>query len=126
VVAALALLVAFAPSVSARGRVISPKVRRDGWVTFRYEDPDATLVQLYGEWGRNEWGAMCYSLETFSWPILDMTMDADGVWSYTIQLEPNFYNYHFIVDGVAVPDPLNPAWHPDVINSQVYVPWPRL
>jgi len=118
--AILALLVPFAPGIAVRAQVVSPEVGEDGWVTFRYEDPTATLVQLYLEHGRNDLGAMCYS-ET-GWPVYDMTVDGDGVWSYTIQLEPNFYNYRFIVDGVSVTDPLNPAWHPDAINSQVYVP----
>jgi len=120
----LALLFAFSPSQPVTAQVISPEVGEDGWVTFRYYDPTATTVQLYGEWGRNDLGAMCYSLETFSWPILDMTMDADGVWSYSIQLEPNYYNYHFIVDGVTVLDPSNPPWHPEALNNQVYVPGP--
>jgi len=125
VIAILALLGSFAPATPARAQVqvVSPEVGPDGWVTFRYYDPTATLVQLYGEWGRNELGAMCYSAT--GWPVLDMTMDADGVWSYTIQLEPNFYNYHFIADGASVTDPSNPAWHPEAINSQVYVPGPE-
>ncbi len=125
--AILALFVSFAPSMPASAQVVSPEVGEDGWVTFRYEDPTATLVQLYGEWGRNALGAMCYS--DTGWPVLDMTMDADGVWSYTIQLEPNFYNYRFIVwhDTTQTPvtDPSNPAWHPAAINSQVYVPGPE-
>jgi len=120
----LALLFSFSPTQPVSAQVVSPEVGDDGWVTFRYYDPTATSVQLYGEWGRNYLGALCYSLETFSWPILDMTMDGDGVWSYTIQLEPNFYNYHFIVDGAAVLDPSNPPWHPDANNNQVYIPSP--
>jgi enterochelin esterase-like enzyme len=122
--AILALLVPFAPGIPVQAQVVSPEVGEDGWVTFRFEDPTADLVQLYGEFSKNDLGAMCPS--GFNWPVYDMTVDADGVWSYTIQLEPNFYNYRFIVwhDGtpVDVTDPANPAWHPDAINSQVYVP----
>jgi enterochelin esterase-like enzyme len=125
----VALFVSLAPTVPVRAQVqvVSPEVGPNGWVTFRYYDPTATLVQLYGEWGRNDLGAMCYSAT--GWPVLDMTMDGDGVWSYTIQLEPNFYNYRFIVwhDTIQTPvtDPSNPAWHPEAINSQVYVPGPE-
>lgn len=122
VIAIVALLGALAPATPALAQVVSPEVGENGWVTFRYYDPAATSVQLYAEWGRNDLGAMCYGEQ--GWPVLDMAMDADGVWSYTIQLEPNFYNYRFIVDGVGVTDPSNPAWHPDAINSQVYVPGP--
>ncbi len=118
----LALIFSFSPAQSVSAQVISPEVGEDGWVTFRYYDPTATMVQLYGEWGRNDLGAMCYSAT--GWPVLDMTMDENDVWSYTIQLEPNFYNYHFIVDGATVLDPSNPPWHPDANNNQVYVPGP--
>lgn len=129
VFAILMLLFSFTPAalVEAQVQVVSPEVGPDGWVTFRYYDPTADLVQLYGEWGRNDLGAMCYTSNA-EWPVLDMTMDADGVWSYTIQLEPNFFNYRFIVwydtTQMDVTDPANPAWHPEVINSQVYVPGP--
>ena len=118
----LALLFSLAPAQPVAAQVVSPEVVEDGWVTFRYEDPTAALVQLYIEMGRNDLGAMCYGAN--GWPVLDMTMDADGVWGYTLQLEPNFYNYRFVVDGVPVTDPSNPAWHPAAINSQVYVPGP--
>ena len=116
----LALLFSFSPAQPVSAQVVSPEVGEDGWVTFRYEDPDATLVQVYIEAGRNDLGAMCYS--DTGWPVYDMTVDEIGVWSYTIQLEPNFYNYHFVVDGTTVLDPSNPPWHPDANNNQVYVP----
>jgi enterochelin esterase-like enzyme len=64
----------------------------------------------------------------FDWPLYDMTKEAGGVWTFTIQLEPNAYNYHFNVthgeETVSVVDPGNPGWHPDAINSQVYGPGP--
>jgi len=115
----LALLFALAPTQPVAAQVISPEVGEDGWVTFRYEDSAAEVVQLYLEYGRNDLGAMC---PDGSWPRLDMDMDAEGVWSYTLQLEPNIYNYHFIVDSVNVIDPMNPTWNEEALNSQVYVP----
>ena len=108
----LALLVSLAAGISVQAKPTSPEVGPDGWVTFNYRDPHATLVQLYIEAGRNELGAMCYGPE--GWPVYDMTKENGSLWSYTLQLDPNFYNYHFVVDGEAVSDPLNPAWHPDV------------
>lgn len=126
VIPILAFVFAFVPTAMVDAQVVSPEVGQDGWVTFRFEDPTADLVQLYGEFSKNDLGVMCPAGS--GWPIYDMTMDAGGVWSYTIQLEPNYYNYRFVVwhDGtsVDVTDPANPAWHPEAINSQVYVPGP--
>ncbi len=124
--AILALMISFAfvPSAQAQISVVSPEVAADGTVTFRYYDPNADLVQVYLEHGRNAFGAWCYAAT--GWPIYDMTMDASGVWSFTIQLEPNLYNYRFIVhdDGMTtdVVDPANPAWDSEAINGQVWVP----
>ncbi len=122
IVGMLMLVVSFAPDRSVVAQVISPEVGEDGWVTFRYYDPAATTVQLYGEWGRNDLGAMCYSAT--GWPVLNMTNDGSGLWNYTIQLEPNYYNYRFIVDGANVLDPSNLPWRPAANNNQVYVPGP--
>jgi len=128
VIGVLALLFAITPSQPVTAQVISPEVGEDGTVTFRYEDPGAGLVELYIEMGRNDLGAMCYGSvpghEEEGWPIYDMVMDASGVWSFSLQLEPNFYNYHFIVDEAPVLDPSNPPWHPEALNNQVYVPGP--
>ncbi len=39
---------------------------------------------------------------------LPMTRDADGVWSVTTAvMKPEYYDYKFVADGVATPDPLN-------------------
>ena len=105
--------------------IVSPEVGEGGVVTFRYYAPDATKVQLYIEAGRNDLGAMCYG--PAGWPMYDMTKDTEGVWSYTLTLEPNLYNYHFTVTGadgepVNVFDPNNPTWDPAGINSQAWVP----
>jgi len=120
----LAMLFSLSPAQPVLADVVSPEVGEDGTVTFRYEDPDANLVQLAIEHGRNDLGAMCYgSVPGFTgWPVYDMEQDAIGVWNFTLQLEPNVYNYHFVVDGVNVIDPMNPTWHPDANNGQVYVP----
>ena len=88
------------------------------YVTFRYKDPDAERVRVYGEWlfsdvlhntfvtsenkvpedwedGDLEWG-------TASWTTSDMTKNEDtGVWSYTIPLPNGTFNYRFVVGGTA-------------------------
>ena len=84
-------------------------------------------MQIYGEWSKPTGDFFCSP-----WPTPDMVQDANGVWTYSIQLEPNYYNYRFYVwhDEAGTPvrvqtsDPLNPPWDPTGINSQVFVPGP--
>ncbi len=97
--AVAALMMATAASAqapAARGgffgpQVKSPEVSAEGRVTFRLRAPDAqkVAVTLGG---------------------LALTKDDQGIWSGTTAaaMEPDFYPYNFIVDGVMIPDPGNP------------------
>jgi enterochelin esterase family protein len=77
-------------------QVVSPEVK-DGKVTFRLNANYATRVQLSGNWMPNPWGG-----------TEEMTKGPNGVWELTIDApEPEIYTYNFVVDGVAVNDPLN-------------------
>jgi enterochelin esterase-like enzyme len=110
-------LVAFSLTLPALGQqppkmIISPEVAADGRVTFRFEAPNAKLVQV--------------SLEGRAKPI-DMQKDAEGVWTLTTDpLEPDFYGYTFVADGVGLFDPMNPARKPNFLftSSEVHVPGP--
>jgi len=74
----------------------SPEVSPDHRVTFRILAPKASEVTLTGDW-----------LGTTPPPRL--TKDERGVWSVTLgPFEPSIYIYSFNVDGVAIPDPINP------------------
>lgn len=89
--------------------VKSPEVSPDGHVTFRLRAPSATEVFV-----------------NFSGRIA-MTKDDQGVWSATTAkaFEPDYYGYTFIVDGVTMPDPSNPAVKSSVtggFESQAHVP----
>ena len=57
-----------------------------------------------------------------------MTLDQSGVWSLTTAaLEPDFYRYYFVVDGVALADPANPIAKAVAVGgheSLVHVPGP--
>ena len=91
--------------------VVSPEVAADGVVTFRYVgDATVTRVQVMGEWSKDPTGVYFCALP--AWPTPDMTQDANGVWTYSIKLEPNYYNYRFYVwhgdTRANVADPLNP------------------
>jgi enterochelin esterase-like enzyme len=74
----------------------SPEVSSDHHVTFRILAPKASEVTLTGDW-----------LGTTPPPKL--SKDERGVWSVTLgPFEPSIYIYSFNVDGVAIPDPVNP------------------
>jgi enterochelin esterase-like enzyme len=92
--------------------IISPEVAADGRVTFRFQDPNAKEVKV--------------SLEGRAKP-LDMQKDADGLWSVTTDpLEPDFYGYNFVADGVSLMDPNNSLRKPNLLfgSSEVHVPGP--
>src|SRR5207247_1853751 len=78
------------------GTLVSPEVHSDGHVTFRVRAPKASEASLFGDW-------MTPNTEQA------MTRDDQGVWSTTIgPLEPGLAIYAFNVDGVTMPDPVNP------------------
>ncbi len=114
----LAGLTAFAQqALRERTRIVSPEILTDNRVTFRLDAPQASTVQLTGD---------CLPariVETSRGPleepgVVDMTKDADGVWSYTTAepLVPELYSYTFLVDGVKVTDPANVYTIRDVTN----------
>src|SRR5689334_6436788 len=76
----------------ARPTLKSPDVQSDGSVIFRFRAPNAKEV-LLGREGTQR---------------VAMTKDEDGVWTYkTDPLEPDYYGYSFVADGVALTDPNN-------------------
>jgi enterochelin esterase-like enzyme len=90
--------------------VKSPEVSADGRVTLRLRAPDAKEVfaTLKGR--------------------APMTKDEGGVWSVVSDaMEPDYYTYNFIVDGVTIPDPSNPLVKSGVtggFQNLVHVPGP--
>jgi enterochelin esterase-like enzyme len=92
--------------------VVSPEVHQDRTVTFRLRAPNAKLVEL--------------TLEGSPKPT-PMQKNEEGIWSATSEaLEPDFYGYGFLVDGVHTIDPSNPLLKPNLLNTenQVHVPGP--
>jgi enterochelin esterase family protein len=96
----------------ASDRIGPPEVHTDGRVTFRRRAPDANDVRLVLEG---------------SGPT-SMLRNEDGVWSLTTDpLSPDFYTYHFLVDGTPAGDPANPLGKPVITGGQeglVHVPGP--
>lgn len=72
--------------------LVSPEVRADRTIVFRFWAPAAKEVQLSGDW--------------MAGPPVLLTKDAQGVWTATQgPLTPNIYQYAFLVDGVRAEDP---------------------
>jgi enterochelin esterase family protein len=135
------------PKVSVGTKPIEfPSINEDGSVSFRLRAPEAktvVLVNTTGGWTTDAWP---------EGPEVPMLKDSDGNWIVTVgPLEPELYNYAFIVDGVYALDPGNPLsardgvryrselpiagektdnylYHdvPHGIVSHVYVPYPSL
>ena len=80
------------------GPLLSPEIQSDHSVTFRLRGPKAQAVQLRGQWDKQ--------------PV-EMTKDADNIWSITVpDVKAGVWEYSFIVDGLTMVDPLNPALKP--------------
>lgn len=86
------------------------------YVTFRYKDPDADRVRIYGEWKFSDLAHASVSTslnampedwqdgytiwKTDGWPTSDLVKnEATGVWSYTIPLPTGTWGYRFYVGG---------------------------
>jgi enterochelin esterase-like enzyme len=85
-------------------------------VTFRYKDPQATRVRVYGEWKFSDvshaslktslnampedWKNGYFTWTNGSWPTADLTLNKEtGIWSYTIPLPCGTWNYCFYTGG---------------------------
>ena len=91
--------------------IVSPEVHPDRSVTFRLRGPNAKEVFVGLENGQR----------------LTMQKDDQGVWTATSDpLEPDYYGYSFIADGVSLFDPSN--WRRKAnflfVSSEVHVPGP--
>lgn len=74
--------------------IVSPEVHADRRVTFRVAAPKAVDVQLRTDWQRAN---------------LPLTKSDDGTWTITVgPLAPSTYIYSFVIDGIAMADPVNP------------------
>lgn len=81
------------------GEITSPEVNGDDSVTFRLHAPNASMVQLLGDWMTAE-GGMPGSA--------DLEKNDDGLWTYTTNsMESDLYTYFFRIDGVRTLDPGN-------------------
>lgn len=78
--------------------VVSPEIQADHSVTFRLKAAKAQKVQFRGQWDKQ---------------VVEMTLGADKVWSVTVpDVKAGVWEYSFLVDGLTMIDPLNPAMKP--------------
>ena len=106
------LLSSFLTFAQAPAHPVSPEVKSDGHVTFRFAQPNATKVELM--------------VEGQATPT-PMQKDEHGVWSVTIgPMPPDIYGYSIVSDGTALMDPGNPLIKPNLIfpQSAVHIPGP--
>lgn len=91
----------------------TPEVHSDHTVTFRFLAPNAQEVKLEREGTE---------------PV-EMQKDDNGVWTVTTAaLEPDYYGYSILVDGVRMLDPYNHLLVPNLLTpaNAVHVPGPGL
>jgi enterochelin esterase family protein len=82
-----------AGGASAQPRLVSPEVKPDRTITFRLRAPQASQIILQFSGAKP----------------MPMMKDAAGIWTATAgPLEPEIYEYNFILNGVRIPDPANP------------------
>ena len=88
-------------------QVASPDVHADNTVTFNLIAPEAKKVQITGDFLPPK--TIEYQGNTYDTPgVADLIKNDQGVWSFTTdKLQPEFYTYNMIVDGVKIIDPLN-------------------
>ena len=87
--------------------IISPELRSDNTVTFRLHAPNATQVQVTGDFLPTK--RISTPQGEFDAPgIADFKL-YDGIWEYTTTapLSPELYSYSLILDGVKINDPSN-------------------
>ena len=108
---ALLAVCAWAQTPPAPPPIVSPEVHADRTVTFRFRDPNAKEVLLSREGDKRA----------------PMSRDEAGVWSITTApLEPDYYGYSFVADGISLIDPSNTVIKPNLrgLSNIVHVPGP--
>src|SRR5881397_1359466 len=102
----LAILTVLAQAPQPPALTKSTEVHADSRVSFWFRAPNAKEVLLSREGGAR----------------LPMKKDDQGTWTVTTEpLEPDFYGYTFVADGVGTIDPLNPLMKPNLLNTSSMV-----
>ena len=95
--------------------IISPEIHANKTVTFRLQAPQATTVELAGDFLPTQ--KMETPMGEFDAPgRAQLVKNAAGVWEYTTSgpLSPEFYSYSFHLNGATINDPNNPYVSRDI------------
>jgi enterochelin esterase family protein len=95
--------------------ITSPEINANNTVTFRMRAPQATKVEVTGDFLPTQ--KMQTQMGEFDGPgTAALTKNANGIWEYTTPspLAPELYSYSFIVDGLSMTDPNNVYMNRDV------------
>ena len=96
--------------------IVSPEIHDDGSVTLRLMAPKADSVQVTGDFVPTVKVNTPYGEMSIPGKV-HMIKNELGVWSYTSKpLNPELYNYSFLVDGLKTADPNNPFLIRDVAS----------
>ena len=88
--------------------IISPEIHPDNRVTFRLMAPEATRVEITGDFLPTQ--RRQTPMGEMNVPgVVGLTKNANGVWEFTTPepLAPELYSYSLIINGVRVTDPNN-------------------
>ena len=88
--------------------IISPEIHANNTVTFRLMAPEATKVEITGDFLPTQ--KMQTPMGEMDTPgVVALTKNATGVWEFTTPtpLAPELYSYSLIVNGVRITDPNN-------------------
>ena len=103
-------------AIFSNDNIVSPELNDDKSITLRFFAPNADSVKVTGDFlptikRETQWGIVDAPSQA------NLTKDKNGVWSFTSKpLEPELYNYSFIVDGISHTDPNNPFLIRDVAS----------
>ena len=98
--------------------VVSPEIHPDNTVTFRISAPKAVQVQVTGDFLPTQKQIVKFGdtvMEIDATGVANL-VEKDGVWEYTTPepVAPEFYTYHFLIDGQRVIDMNNVYVNRDV------------
>ena len=88
--------------------IVSPQINSNQTVTFRLQAPQATKVEITGDFLPPQKTQTPLG-EAEAPGTAALARKAQGVWEYTTPepLEPELYSYSFIADGLGIKDPNN-------------------
>ena len=104
-------------ALSGGQEIISPEIHANNTVTFRLRAPEATKVEITGDFLPTQ--KRQTSRGEFEGPGVEaLTKNENGLWEYTTPtpLTPELYNYSMIVNGVTIVDPNNPYMIRDIAS----------